>query len=125
MDTHCSHYESLVFHGKILGAEGSISVRLQPGLQYGFRYGVPGAPPVASFSTDYAQVRGDCGWRRFGDTDWASLTLSFDGGIYTIWVSRPEPDDDPPRGQINITGRGEDAIFVFEQGSIISRLPFD
>lgn len=125
MNTHCSDYECLVFHGQILGAEESVSVCLEPGLHYGFRYGVPGKPLIASFSIDATTVRGDFDWQRFGETDWASLTLPVDGVTYTLWVSRPDSDDALPQGRMDIKGGDMDAELVLEPSSIVSTLPFD
>ena len=125
MNTHCGLHESLVFHGRILGAEESVSVCLQPGLQYGFHYGVPGRPLITSFSIDGMKVRGDYDWERIGDADWTFLALPFEGVTYTIWVSRPESGDDLPQGRIEIAGRGANTTFAFEPSSIFSTLPFD
>lgn len=125
MSIHCGCHETIVFHGKILDAEESVSVCLEPGLRYGFHYGVPGKPLIASFSVDAMSVRGDFDWRRLGEIDWASLTLPFDGMVYTIWVSRPETDNDLPQGRLNIAGRGGDTGLALEPASIVSTLPLD
>jgi hypothetical protein len=125
MNTHCGWHKSLVFHGQVLGAEVSVSVCLEPGLHYGFPYGVPGRPLIAAFPVESRVVRGDFDWQRVGDTDWASLTLPFEGTSYTIRVSRPLSGDDLAQGRMTIAGRGADVTLVLDPGSIVSTLPLE
>ena len=125
MHTHCSPYDSLIFHGRVLETEAWVSVCLEPGLQYGFHYGTPGKPLIVSFSIDSMTAQGGSDWQRLGDLDWTSLTLPFDGMAYTIRVSRPAADDEPPHGKMIVAGKGKDTVSVFDRSSIFSTLPFD
>ena len=125
MSTHCSHYDSLIFNGKILETEAWVSVCLEPGLQYGFHYGTPGEPLIVSFSIDSMTVRGGSDWQRLGNLDWTSLMLPFDGMTFAIWVSRPSADGERPHGKMSVAGRGNDTVLEFDRNSIFSTLPFD
>ncbi|MEM9198245.1 MAG: hypothetical protein AAGD12_10380 [Pseudomonadota bacterium] len=125
MTTHCGPHESVIFHGRLVGSEVAVSLCLQPGLQYGFHYGVPGGAPIVAFSIPSTAARGGWDWEDFGGMDWVSLTLPQDGMRYTLWVSRPIPETALPQAQMQIIWGDGEASYRFEPSSVISDLPFD
>ena len=125
MTGHCGYGESPVVEGQICGSKDWVSVCLEPGLHYGFRYGAPGRSLKVSFSVDSLHARGSFDWERFGRVDWASLELSFNQTNYTLWISRSFSPDDAPRGLVIIKDQDHEMRLDLEPASIYSTLPFD
>lgn len=120
---HCGPYGHVVFSGKLRDAEDVVCICLEPGLNYGFHLGAPGAPAKISFSCDGLLVRGDHDWTRIDGTDWTSIAMSHQGQGYKVWVSRPDTSNDLPLGRLEIGG-DDITTLEFEPGSILHDLPF-